>query len=74
MRRGRWIGEAETEGLRSPSHSFLLLAQNLQAVALQESGVFGVVEDGVRLGVLGAVQFDHEADAGTVKIYTGKRH
>ena len=31
-------------------------------------------EDGIRLGVLEAVQFDHEADAGTVKIYTGKRH
>ena len=49
-------------------------AENLQAVALQESGVLGVAEDGIRLGVLGAVQFDHEADAGTVKIYTGKRH
>lgn len=49
-------------------------AENLQAVALQESGVLGVAEDGIRLGVLRAVQFDHEAGAGTVKIYTGKRH
>ena len=49
-------------------------AENLQAVALQESGVLGVAEDGIRLGVLEAVQFDHEAGAGTVKIYTGKRH
>ena len=49
-------------------------AENLQAVALQESGVLGVAEDGLRLGVLGAVQFDREAGAGTVKIYTGKRH
>ena len=57
-----------------PPRSFLLLAQNLQAVALQESGVLGVAEDGLRLGMLGAVQFDHEAGAGTVKIYTGKRH
>ena len=57
-----------------PPRSFLLLAQNLQAVALQESGVLGVAEDGIRLGVLGTVQFDREAGAGTVKIYTGKRH
>ena len=49
-------------------------AENLQAVALQESGVLGVAEDGLRLGVLGTVQFDREAGAGTVKIYTGKRH
>ena len=40
-------------------------AENLQAVALQESGVLGVAEDGLRLGVLGAVQFDHEAGAGS---------
>ena len=50
-------------------------AENLQAVALQESGVLGVAEDGIRLGVLGAVQFNHEADAGTVKIYNvGTQH
>ena len=50
-------------------------AENLQAVALQESGVLGVAEDGLRLGVLGAVQFDREADAGTVKIHdAGTQH
>ena len=50
-------------------------AENLQAVALQESGVLGVAEDGIRLGVLGAVQFDHEAGAGTVKIHdAGTQH
>ena len=50
-------------------------AENLQAVALQESGALGVAEDGLRLGVLGAVQFDHEAGAGTVKIYkVGTQH
>ena len=32
-------------------------AENLQAVALQESGALGVAEDGIRLGVLEAVQF-----------------
>ena len=50
-------------------------AENLQAVALQESGALGVAEDGLRLGVLEAVQFDHEADAGTVKIHNaGTQH
>ena len=50
-------------------------AENLQAVALQESGALGVAEDGLRLGVLGAVQFDCEAGAGTVKIHNvGTQH
>ena len=50
-------------------------AENLQAVALQESGALGVAEDGLRLGVMGAVQFDREAGAGTVKIHdAGTQH
>ena len=50
-------------------------AENLQAVALQESGVLGVAEDGIRLDVPGAVQFDREAGAGTVKIHdAGTQH
>ena len=50
-------------------------AENLQAVALQESGALGVAEDGVRLGVPGAIQFDREAGAGTVKIHNvGTQH
>ena len=73
--RGAGSAKPRRRGCVLPPRSFLLLAQSLQAVALQESGALGVAEDGIRLGVLEAVQFDHEAGAGTVKIHdAGTQH